>query len=83
MVLSRLALVSFLLAAPGAYAATGAAFSYDPDVENGPSQWGALEIDGNACDGEKNSPIAVATGTCDRYEDYKMDVSEYVYLFPL
>jgi hypothetical protein len=75
MVLSRLALVSFLLAAPGA-----AAFSYDPaDVDFGPSSWGDLAIDGiNDCNGESNSPIAVATGPCDRYEDYKMDVSEYI-----
>jgi carbonic anhydrase len=77
MVLSRSALVSFLLAAPGAYAATGAAFSYDPDSVVGPSSWGDLEIDGNACNGESNSPIAVTTGSCDRYEDYEMDVSEY------
>jgi carbonic anhydrase len=73
MVLSRSVLVSFFLATHGA------AFSYDPaDMEFGPSSWGDLAIDGNACNGESNSPIAVATGPCDRYEDYKMDVSEYV-----
>jgi carbonic anhydrase len=75
MFVSRSAVLSFLLAAPMAVnAATSASFSYEPNADNGPANWGTLAIDGNACDGDSNSPIAVETGPCDRYEDYKMKV---------
>jgi carbonic anhydrase len=74
MFVSRTALATLLLAAPAAYAATSAAFSYDPNADNGPSNWGDLVIDGNACDGEKNSPIDVATRACDRFGSYKFSV---------
>jgi carbonic anhydrase len=75
MFVSPATLLSFLVAAPMAvHAATGAAFSYEPNAEYGPANWGKLPIEGNACDGESNSPVAVQTGPCDRYEDYKMKV---------
>lgn len=50
-------------------------FSYDPHAENGPSNWGKLPIDDNQCDGTSNSPIAIQTYECDRYEDYILNVS--------
>jgi hypothetical protein len=75
MFVSPATLLSFLMAAPMAvHAATGASFSYDPTAEYGPANWGKLAIDGNACDGESNSPIAVTTGPCDRWGNYKFQV---------
>ena len=58
----------------GAMAADGE-FSYNPAADNGPANWGAVPVDGNACNGQKNSPIAVTTGKCDRFEDYTFSVS--------
>lgn len=83
MFISRSALLSFLVmaAAPSAviqqvvHAATSAAFSYDPNSDVGPDNWGLLPIDGNECDGENNSPIAVTTSDCTRYANYQFDVS--------
>jgi carbonic anhydrase len=83
MFVSHAAVLSFLMAAPMAVnAATSASFSYDPNLENGPANWGKLAIEGNACDGESNSPIAVTTGPCDRWGNYKFSVSsnEFLYL---
>lgn len=59
----------------GALAESSAAFSYDPTDEYGPANWYKLDIDGNACAGNKNSPIAVETTSCDRYENYRFVVS--------
>jgi carbonic anhydrase len=56
------------------HAATGAAFSYDPEAENGPANWSKLEIDGNQCGGSSNSPIAVYTRACDRWGNYEFQV---------
>jgi hypothetical protein len=77
MFVSRVEIVSFLAAASlmGASASTSTPFSYDPTSELGPSKWGNLEIDGNVCDGESNSPIAVDTSDCTRFEDYTLSVS--------
>jgi carbonic anhydrase len=74
----RVALLSFLAtAAPmGGFAASeGVAFSYDPNVETGPAFWGDLPIAGNVCNGKNNSPIAVESMSCTRFEDYKFTVS--------
>ena len=49
-------------------------FSYDPNSENGPQNWGKLDIPGNVCDGEWNSPVAVATRKCNRWENYEFSV---------
>jgi carbonic anhydrase len=82
MFFSHLALISLLMAAPmGALAESSAAFSYDPTDEYGPANWYKLDIDGNACAGNKNSPIAVETSSCDRYENYRFVVSELSILF--
>lgn len=54
--------------------AKNAPFSYDPNLENGPQHWGKLLIDDNTCDGPRNSPIAVATRSCDRWDDYQFNV---------
>jgi carbonic anhydrase len=82
MFISRSALFSFLVtAAPTStlvHAATSAAFSYDPTSDVGPDNWGLLPLDGNQCDGEKNSPIAVTTSGCTRYANYQFDVSSRV-----
>ncbi len=76
MYISQLALASILASFPlSASGITSAAFSYDPDADNGPDHWKDLEIDGNQCGGESNSPIAVETHGCDRYEEYTMSVS--------
>jgi carbonic anhydrase len=64
----------------GALGATSAAFSYDPNSEYGPEHWGDLLIDGNQCNGSSNSPVAIESGGCDRYEDYKFSVSLSVLL---
>jgi carbonic anhydrase len=76
MYISQLALASILASFPlSASGITSAAFSYDPDADNGPDHWKDLDIGGNQCDGSSNSPIAVETHGCDRYENYKMVVS--------
>jgi hypothetical protein len=79
MFISRLTLLSFLVtSAPTAtlvHADTSVAFSYDPLSDVGPANWGLLPLDGNQCDGEKNSPIAVATSACTLYANYHFDVS--------
>ena len=77
MFTSRVEIVSFLAAASlmDASASSASTFSYDPTSEFGPSKWGALEIDGNACNGESNSPIAVETSRCTRFENYSLSVS--------
>jgi carbonic anhydrase len=82
---SRAALLSSLAAAPmGAFAASeGAAFSYDPNVETGPAYWGDLKIEGNVCNGKKNSPIAVKSMSCTQFEDYKFTVSTLISLLNL
>jgi hypothetical protein len=81
MYFSRFALAS-ALALPLVYGATGS-FSYDPEHEYGPDNWYNLAIDGNVCDGRKNSPIAVETHGCDRFEDYRFVVSCYISFPPL
>jgi len=45
-------------------------FSYDPSSSTGPASWGDLALEGNQCNGQKNSPIAVQSRPCDRFEDY-------------
>jgi hypothetical protein len=77
MFASPVAILSFLAAAPlmGTSAESGATFSYDPNSELGPSHWGDLEIDHNECNGESNSPIAVETSGCTRFENYNFSVS--------
>ena len=80
MLTTRAALSTFFAALAmasnmdGAMAADGE-FSYNPAADNGPANWGAVPVDGNACNGQKNSPIAVTTGKCDRFEDYTFSVS--------
>jgi carbonic anhydrase len=82
---SSATLLSFLAAAPmGAFAASkGAAFSYDPNVETGPAFWKDLPIEGNVCNGKKNSPIAVESMSCTQFEDYKFTVSTLINLLNL
>jgi carbonic anhydrase len=77
MILSRFTFAYFLsiATAPVVHASTAAQFSYDPDSVYGPQNWGNVAVDGNACDGMKNSPIAVETTSCDRFEDYVFAVS--------
>lgn len=58
-------------------AKTEATFSYDPHAETGPDNWGKLDIENNQCNGMSNSPIAIETHHCDRYEDYVFNVSFY------
>jgi carbonic anhydrase len=82
MIASRVEIVSFLAGAAsllmGASASEeGVVFSYDPNSEFGPSKWGDLDIDGNECTGESNSPIAVETSGCTRFEDYSFSVSTW------
>jgi carbonic anhydrase len=76
MYFSRFALAS-AIALPLVSGATGF-FSYDPEHEYGPDNWYNLAIDGNVCDGKKNSPIAVETHGCDRFEDYSFVVSCHI-----
>jgi carbonic anhydrase len=76
MILARATFAYFCIAAfPVVHAAVGA-FSYDPNSAVGPQNWGTLAIDDNACEGTKNSPIAVETTSCDRFEDYVFSVSD-------
>jgi carbonic anhydrase len=78
MFVSRVEIVSFLAAASlvgSANAAGGVVFSYDPTSELGPSKWGDLDVADNACTGESNSPIAVDSSGCTRFEDYSFSVS--------
>jgi carbonic anhydrase len=74
MIFSRVTFAYFLFIA--AVPATEAQFSYDPNSAVGPQNWGTLDIAGNACEGTKNSPIAVETTSCDRFEDYVFSVSD-------
>ena len=66
--------LSVLLALPSALSSSGT-FNYNPDSPLGPSNWGTLNITGNQCSGQKNSPIAVETTPCDVKEDYTLSVS--------
>jgi carbonic anhydrase len=50
-------------------------FNYDPTSPLGPSHWGDLHIDGNQCNGRKNSPINVEDPGCTIFADYKLTVS--------
>ena len=52
----------------------GSGFCYDENTECGPSNWGTLQIDGNQCDGTKNSPIAIEDTGCTMYLDYDFQV---------
>jgi len=78
MFLSRVEIVSFLAAASlmGASADSSSAFSYDPASDLGPANWGGLDIEGNVCDGSSNSPIAVETSGCTKFEDYVLKDGE-------
>ena len=58
-----------------ANAETAASFSYDLHATTGPDNWGKLDIENNQCGGTSNSPIAITTHDCDRYEDYVLNVS--------
>jgi carbonic anhydrase len=49
-------------------------YSYDPDNEFGPANWASVEMDGNQCGGDKNSPVAVEVAPCDEFKDYKLTV---------
>jgi carbonic anhydrase len=78
---SRAVLLSFFLATAGPMGAF-AAFSYDPtNLEIGPAKWGELPIEGNVCNGQSNSPIAVESMACTKFEDYKFTVSTLIKLF--
>ena len=55
--------------------ADNGSFSYDPSSSSGPANWGKLNVTNNECSGQKNSPIAVETHPCDRFEDYTFNVS--------
>jgi carbonic anhydrase len=53
------------------------AYSYDPLMDNGPQNWGILDIDNNECTGSYNSPVAVtAMSSCDLEQNYEMTVSD-------
>jgi carbonic anhydrase len=73
MTFSRAALASLLAACT--LASTEASFSYDMTSATGPTFWGDLAIAGNACSGDKNSPIDVVTSSCTDFADYQMTVS--------
>jgi carbonic anhydrase len=77
MIFARLTFAYLCIAAvPVVHASSEASFSYDPNSDVGPQNWGLLPIEENACDGTKNSPIAVETTSCDRFEDYVFSVSD-------
>ena len=51
-------------------------FSYDLEAEDGPLNWGDLEIEGNQCGGMAQSGIDVPTGPCTvLMADYVFNVS--------
>ena len=79
MIFSRFSAACFLAIAAKTQLASGAsaAFSYDPLAENGPQNWAKLPLEGNVCNGNKNSPVAVETRSCDKFANYTFSVSEH------
>jgi carbonic anhydrase len=56
-----------LLATP----VSGEDFSYNPNSEVGPDNWGSLAIADNQCGGDSNSPIDLYSRPCDVFADYE------------
>lgn len=59
---------------PGSAFADAGRFSYDPTL-GGPETWSSLSIEGNACSGQKQSPIAIRPTSCNVGANYEMKVS--------
>lgn len=73
--------MKFVVALPLLVALAGAdsgTFSYDPAAGNGPDNWKDLELEGNACGGDSNSPVDLESSACDIFADYKFNVSVMV-----
>jgi carbonic anhydrase len=47
-------------------------FSYDPQNPLGPANWDQVEVDGNACGGDKQSGIDIPTQPCSAYDAYAL-----------
>jgi carbonic anhydrase len=65
--------IAVLSAAVPASAALGE-YSYDPDHPLGPASWADVELEGNQCGGNEQSPIAIESIDCTEYADYKLTV---------
>jgi carbonic anhydrase len=77
---SVLAVAVLSVAVPAS--ATGGNYSYDQEHPLGPDDWETLELEGNQCGGNAQSPIAIESFECSEYADYKLTVSNLLFSFP-